>query len=707
MNQFGERENRKRRDILLGFLLFLLLAVTAWIVNDKGFFNEGFPIVSMTTTEISITFVCYLAIAGSFLVLAKRRSFFRLSPLLSICCLVFLLLGLLAIFLFPAKVHHSGENGDFSFVWGLREKLHSAFVFIPVVVTFFIFIGIAPQACNYRGIMRAFCYGMLTVMAISIVYSLFNEWDEFLRLHKILLEEKEGLPYFQSFFWNRNTFGLSLMIAVICAGYLNSDRPRFYWPILGGIFYLFLLLCLSKTSIIACTFYLLVYWVHRFFLTVRSHPVRNGIALGVTTAFLLGLALICFVPLKSDGTYVVKGLLPMIVRNFGGGGSAKGRAEMWSFALSNFDSWWRVLLGFGYRNSDYYIRYLNTVKFGLPLPMDGGYADLVFRYGVMGPFFLIFGFVVFCICSLQLVGKHSRTSLNCLLASLVFALHSLSEVTGVFLMDGSSICFLFLTAFPVCGEWMEGKKMETAEPFVSRWDADFSWRRFASGILWLSVPFMGGALLSLPYFGLYYQIPLLQNHAFLFCLFLTWAYVPSLVYLLAKAKSASERVLYGMSSFVLIACSFVFPCLFHTSPAGFAGPVLLVIGGEIVLMIGYQKLGGIKEMIKNAYLPCLSALAFAFILVAIPCAFLLPPRLTRYGLIAMSFVGTLVPFFFLVVFAGKSNPFESVFDRLEWRVGGWTRQAEEARQTRYEWDANKKGYPPTRRKRFKIRKPKR
>lgn len=693
MNQFGERENRKRRDILLGFLLFLLLAITAWIVNDKGFFNEGLPIVSMTTTEISISFICYLAVAGSFLVLAKRRSSFRLSPLFSICCLIFLLLGLLAIFIFPAKISHSGESGDFTFTWGLREKLHSALVFIPVVTTFFIFLGIAPQACNYRGIMRAFCYGMLCVMGIAIVYSLFKEWDQYQRLHEILFGEEEGLPYFQSFFWNRNTFGLSLMIGVICVGYLNSDRPRFYWPIVGSVFYVFLLLTLSKTSIIACTCYLLVYWIHRFFLTVRSHSVRNGVALGVTLILLLGMALICFVPLKKDGSYLIKGLLPMISRNFGGGGSAKGRAEMWSFALSNFDSWWRILLGFGYRNSDYYIRHLNTIKFGMPLPMDGGYADLVFRYGVMGPFFLIFGFVVFCICSMQLAGKHSRTALSCLLASLVFALHSLSEVTGVFLMDGSSICFLFLTAFPVYGEWMERKVVEAPEPFVSRWETGFSWARLSSGVLWLSTPFMSGMLLSFPYFGQYYQIPLLQNHAFLLCLFLTWAYVPSLVFLLAKAKSASERFLYGTSSIVCIACSFVFPCLFRASPAGFAGPVLLVIGGEIILIIGYQKIGGFKEMMKNAYLPCIGAIAFTFLLVAIPCAFFLPTRLTRYGLIALTFVGTLLPFFFLIVFAGKTNPFESVFDRLEWRVGGWTRRLEEARQARFEWDANKKDIP--------------
>ena len=703
MNQFGERENRKRRDILLGFLLFLLLAVTAWIANDKGFFNEGFPIASMTTTEISITFVCYLAIAGSFLVLAKRRSFFRLSPLFSICCLIFLLLGLLAIFIFPAKVHHSGENGDFSFVWGLREKLHSALVFIPVVATFFIFIGIAPQACNYRAILRAFCYGMLTVMTISVIYSLFKEWNQFLLLHKILFGEEEGLPYFQSFFWNRNTFGLSLMIAIICIGYLNSDRPRFYWPIAGSVFYIFLLLDLSKTSFIACTFYLLVYWIYRFFLTVRSHPVRNGIALGVTILLILGIVLVCFVPLKSDGTYFMKGLLPMIARNFGGGGSAKGRAEMWSFAFSNFDSWWRVLLGFGYRNSDYYIRYLNTLKFGMPLPMDGGYADLVFRYGVMGPFFLVFGFVYFCICTLQLAGKHSRTALNCLLASLVFALHSLSEVTGVFLMDGSSICFLFLTAFPVFGEWRERKAPKISEPIVSPWEHSFSWRRASSILLWLSTPFLTGTLLSAPYFGQYYQISLLQNHAFLFCLLLAWAFLPSSILLFAQSRSASSRVLLGISSFVLLACSFVFPCLFSASPAGFAGPILLVVGGEIILIIGYQKTGGVKEMLQKAYLPCFGALAFTFILVGIASAFLLPSRLTRYGLIAMTFVGTLVPFFFLLVFAGKSNPFESAFDRLEWRVGGWTRQAEEARRARYEWDSSKGGYPPSKRKRFKLK----
>ena len=108
-------------------------------------------------------------------------------------------------------------------------------------------------------------------------------------------------------------------------------------------------------------------------------------------------------------------------------------------------------------------------------------------------------------------------------------------------------------------------------------------------------------------------------------------------------------------------------------------------------------------MLQKAYLPCFGALAFTFILVGIASAFLLPSRLTRYGLIAMTFVGTLVPFFFLLVFAGKSNPFESAFDRLEWRVGGWARRAEEARQARYEWDSSKGGYPPSKRKRFKLK----
>ena len=513
-------------------------AISSYFANGKSVFNEGLALVDMNILEALLTFLtaissCFLFFFVSFRLLKAKP---RLYVTLPFC--IFFILGLVAIFAYPSSKELNLKSGSYLFSLSFEDKAISAMQFTCLCLVLFSLIEVAPKVSDFKSIMVVFCWGAILISLIAIIYSFFKEGQNYLKLFNSLFKGDEYGLCISSFLLHPNTFGVTLLIGISSCIYLNSYKPRFLYSIIIGLFYFISLFTLCRTVVLISTPLILIYYLYRFIKTLKDNPKRNWVAFGITSAILLTVTLIGLLPLFGSKS--------LFFRYFNIKGDSlnrdsflSGRFPIWGSCLMGIDKWNLVLLGEGYRNETLIMRFVTFSDLGYSCQaVDGGFVDLYLRFGINGIIALSLLCFYFGWRVVKNIKSGSRMTFTCLLLSLAFFAHGVTECTGFIGIDIESLCFLMLSFYPVFSE-TEKKKCEYIPPIDKNDYKPISTLKSVNIIL---LPIVS-CLLSVSYdASSHYKIGYLSNCNFIVTLLFLFLTLPIVIYFVATNNLKADEM---------------------------------------------------------------------------------------------------------------------------------------------------------------------
>lgn len=294
---------------VLVFALFL--AISMLCVNGTTMFGDTSGAL-MPHWEFFLFFGLSIASFLAFLfVVAKPKKIYKPNLIiLSAFCLIFLI-GFLTLLTFekekiftynalleiePEVFEFSGPEVSVSYV--IEPIYRFTFIcqwFLLILVTYAIF-DIVPKVFERKELLTYICFVIFAIASFFCIYSYITEAASYRDFIIKGIPEGNITPYntFSIFsVANKNSYGFMLFLAIICTLIMHSLKPKWWWFLATGYFYLNLIFNWDKSALIFGAVIILSYLIFRFFFTFKDNKKRNLIALSI----IGGLALVGFASL--------------------------------------------------------------------------------------------------------------------------------------------------------------------------------------------------------------------------------------------------------------------------------------------------------------------------------------------------------------------------------------------------------------------------
>lgn len=319
--------------LLLLLLGLMSISVGAYFEEAIAFFNTP-NYVLMDDVEFFLTMAACLASMALFLIVAIKKGnlkpnylFIGLFGLLIISNAV----GLLA---FPSSIegftHHlDGTKTAFSYSIDVMDRVRFMILFVVGMGYLYVLFCVLPQLLkDGRSLMFLF-YAAAFVSFFAIAWSIGMEWPIYVKYFSIKTEVTASV-YASSFFYNRNLFGMMLVIGICSLIFIHNHHPHWWNFLLIGILFCELFFVISKTSILIAMFAVFAFLLYRFLLTIRLHWRRNLIVLFFFLAAPLAVFLLGFYKTLGEN-FVFSKMVDNLLLAFEGthAGSVKSRFDIW------------------------------------------------------------------------------------------------------------------------------------------------------------------------------------------------------------------------------------------------------------------------------------------------------------------------------------------------------------------------------------------
>ncbi len=275
----------------LSFCWFILASTLVVFLNEDIAFFEGYGIRFDLWGFYLIAFSSF-AVCLSYLIFAHCRFGVKVRGSFLTLFLILAIGNAVGLLMFPKAIevesftYLSRTYSDVRYELCDADRIRYLVSFSITCFYFYILWAIAPKCLKNDRICDVFLICGVLISLIAIAYSWATEWREY-----FIYFDKNAEPTFSgfptSFLGNSNTFASLLLYGIVSTWVLQARRHCWVNYLLGFVFTLQILLVFSKT----CLLLLLVFWpaylIYRYIATVKAHPVRSSILLGV---FILGIA---------------------------------------------------------------------------------------------------------------------------------------------------------------------------------------------------------------------------------------------------------------------------------------------------------------------------------------------------------------------------------------------------------------------------------
>ncbi len=153
---------------------------------------------------------------------------------------------------------------------------------------FYILWAIAPKCLKNDRVCDVFLVAGILLSLAAIVFSWVAEWG----MYESYFTKGDYTSFSDSpmsFTGNPNTFASVLLYGIVSTWVLQARRHCWVNYLLAFIFNVQILLVFSKTCLIILAVFWPIYIVYRYLATVKAHPVRSSILLGVIVVGTAGL----------------------------------------------------------------------------------------------------------------------------------------------------------------------------------------------------------------------------------------------------------------------------------------------------------------------------------------------------------------------------------------------------------------------------------
>lgn len=419
----------------------------AFINTPNGNFNNNLEFFLLLGVNVVVNF--YL------LHLLKKYFTFKINIFPLILFLLALIGNVISLVLLPNPFTASlpsawgGSSVEISFTIDNITKIKYGLLFLLACYYGFMIFSVFPKVIKSSSSFTWLFYVGVFVCLFSIVYSLVTEWD----VYVALVTQKDGYigsAHVSSCYNNRNTFGTLLLLGIACLALIQSKRHSFINYVLMFVLYIELFFALSKTSIIIATVFIAGFFLYRFIIMIKPHPVRTIIGTllicGVVACFL------CFGLLKTFGedSFFVTMLDNFIhAFNIGDNLTFTARTKIWESIFNLMkDNPLALFFGYGEFSS---LNILSSIFSNDPTGSGYFYAhnsviQLIVSGGLIRLAMGITLIVIFLYKTIKNAVNHNRSAVTFILVFMAFCLHGFSESTFFFPSDtkGMALCFLIM-----------------------------------------------------------------------------------------------------------------------------------------------------------------------------------------------------------------------------------------------------------------------
>lgn len=202
--------------------------------------------------------------------------------------------------------------------------------FLTFLVAYLFFVVLPKKWIFFRQLNWVYVV-FIIVTLLTVLYSYIMEAPQYISIFTGF-DRPRGI---KAWFSHPNVYGLMLMLGVFASLYLSSQKPRLILHVLTFFFLFNISLTFSLTSLVICSLVVLIYYVFRFFLTLKSHPKLNiSIFLILSGILILGIGV--FVFLYCHNVSIVEKIVQLIYDGFikSGYSTLESRIVLWKNTLS-------------------------------------------------------------------------------------------------------------------------------------------------------------------------------------------------------------------------------------------------------------------------------------------------------------------------------------------------------------------------------------
>ncbi|MFA5283607.1 MAG: O-antigen ligase family protein [Bacilli bacterium] len=455
----------KQRDVLTNILFWIAMIFIAYfaenvVIFDLSNFQRGFTLI-----EYVLLFAGIAIILGYYFFNEHKYNGLKAHWLLVSILLFVIISATIGIFLTPGvQYFETVEIIDEvetlvvkEFVTTLADRIKSIlFVFIAAVGVY-IQVIILPRLISFKRYVLFLMYIVAAVSLVSAFVSYFLDFDSYVHLYQHGLV---GYIYPQSFVFNRNMYGLMLMLGMLALYVIISYLPKWYNYVFLIFIFINIFFTFSKASFgIALTTFV-VHFIYRMITTFKKSKIRNIIFLVV--AGILGICGILLIPFpffmdvqlfNEARRFILEYYVEL------GIGSYDGRTEIWDSVISISTG---VHLWFGrglllFNNTLFFYSGEIAVPSKVALFSHNGFLEILGQWGIVGLIPYCLGILAIFGIDIYVAIKNYKVGIPALIIFGAFLGYTMVETSTLFDLTIEGVTTTALVTLPALS-WLYAKR---------------------------------------------------------------------------------------------------------------------------------------------------------------------------------------------------------------------------------------------------------
>lgn len=555
----------KQRNLITNILFWIAMVLMAYfaenvVIFDLSNFQRGF-----TLLEYTLLFAGIVAILSYFFYSEYKYNGLTVRWVLIIILALIVVSATIGIFSTPEIQYFEtteivGEVETIvikEFATTITDKIKSFLFVLIAAVGVYIQVIILPRLVSFKRYILFLMYIIVIVAVLSALVSYVVDFDSYVHLyHHGLI----GYAYPQSFVFNRNMYGLMLLLGMLALYVIISFLPKWYNYLLLIFLFANIFFTFSKASFGIALITFIVHFIYRLIATFKKNKIRNIIYL-----ILVGIAGIC-------GILLIPFPFFMDVQLFNearrfileyyvelGIGSYDGRTEIWNSVLSlstGVHLWFgRGLHIFG-----------NTLFFHTEQINDAtranffshnGFLEILGQWGLVGLIPYCLGIIAVLVIDIYVAVKNYKIGIPALIIFGAFLGYTMVETSTLFDLTIEGVTTTVLVTLPALS-WLNAKRHpeENLEIVKTAENLEYEMPKHNGGVFERKAAYYCALLLAVftlfSFFVLYQRNAIITDYIIHFVLILTiFVCIPRTLGNIYDFKKNKKALLFWISSILV------------------------------------------------------------------------------------------------------------------------------------------------------------
>ena len=528
------------------------------VVFDLSNFQRGF-----TLLEYILLFAGIIAIIGYYFYYEHRYNRLTAKWIWIILLLILVISASFGIFLTPEIQYFETTEivGEVETVvikeltTSISDKIKSFLFVMIAAVGVYIQVIVFPRLVSFKRYILFIMYIIVTVSVIAGLLSYILDFESYVYLYHHGLV---GYRFPQSFVFNRNMYGLMLLLGMLALYVIISYLPKWYNYVLLIFLFVNIFFTFSKASFGTALITFIVHFIYRMIATFKKNRIRNIIYLVlVGIAGICGILLIPF-PFFMDVQLFNEArrfILEYYVEL--GIGSYDGRTQIWDSVLSlstGIHLWFgrglhlfNQTLGFyheGIVNSGGVTNYFS----------HNGFLEILGQWGLVGLIPYCLGIIAILVIDIYVAIKNYKIGIPALIIFGAFLGYTMVETSTLFDLTIEGVTTTVLVTLPALS-WLNAKRHpeENLEIVKTAENLEYEMPKHNGGVFERKAAYYCASLLAVftlfSFFVLYQRNATITDYIIHFVLILTiFMCLPRTLGSIYDLKKNKKALLFWTSS---------------------------------------------------------------------------------------------------------------------------------------------------------------